>query len=105
MNPGLLSQRVIIQQRSTTQDADGQPLEVWSPVATLWADVRHVSGLETIKSDTDTSIVKASVRIRYRSDINAGMRVAHGSMVYDIKAVLPDLLRKSHIDLVCELVA
>jgi head-tail adaptor len=32
------------------------------------------------------------------------MRVLHGSTAFDIKAVLPDETRKTHVDLVCEVV-
>jgi len=30
------------------------------------------------------------------------MRVYHAGVVYNINAVLPDLLKKEHVDLVCE---
>lgn len=86
------------------QDSAGQPLTTWVKVADVWADIRHKSGLETIKADAETSIVKASIRIRYRTGIDAGMRVLHGSRVYDIKAVLPDVATRQHVDLVCEVI-
>jgi SPP1 family predicted phage head-tail adaptor len=45
--------------------------------------------------------VRASIRIRYRTDITAAMRVTDGSTVYQVKAVLPDSGRQ-YLDLVCE---
>lgn len=104
MQAGKLNQRVTIEQRSTTQDAIGQPVETWTTVATVWAHIRHPSGIEKIKSDADISIVKASIRIRYRTGIDAGMRVVHGATTYGIEAVLPDVAGKQHVDLICEAV-
>lgn len=105
MQAGKLRTRLTLQQPGTVQDGIGQPIPTWTDVAPLWADVRHSSGLQTIKADADTSTVKASVRIRYRAGITAAMRLVEqgGGTVYDIKAVLPDA-RKSFVDLVCGVV-
>lgn len=70
----------------------------------LWANVRHLSGSETIRSDAETSTVKASIRLRYRDDLDAGMRALVGGKAYGIEAVLPDLVSREHVDLVAELV-
>ena len=70
-------------------------------MASVWANVRHVSGLQAIRAGADVSVVQVSVRIRYRTDINAGMRLLHGSDVYDIRAVLPESGRQ-YVDLVCQ---
>ncbi len=97
-----LNQRITLQQRSSGQDAIGQPVETWATVAELWADIKHPSGLQTVKGDAELSLVKASIRLRYRSGIDAGMRVLHGAVVYDIRAVLPDVAGRVYVDLVCE---
>lgn len=96
-----MNSRVTLQARSASVDALGQPVETWSDVATVWANIRHPSGLSAIKADADVSIVKASIRIRYRTDIDAGMRVVHGARIYDIQAVLPDESERQTVDLVC----
>lgn len=103
MQAGKLNERAIIQQLASGQDALGQPVQTWSTVATVWANVRHLSGSETIRAGADSSAVKASIRIRHRSGLNAGMRVTVGSSVYGIASILP-AERKVYIDLVCELV-
>lgn len=81
-------------------DSWGQPSAAWSEVATVWADIRHLSGSEAIKADAPVSSVKASIRIRARAGIDAGMRVVHGAEIYDIEAVLPGQT-KEHVDLAC----
>lgn len=101
MQPGRLKHLVTIQRRAKGSDAAGQPSTHWELVAKVWSDIRTTSGLESIKSGATTSLVQASIRIRWRGDITSAMRVLHGTTVYEIKAVLPGAGR-DYIDLVCE---
>jgi SPP1 family predicted phage head-tail adaptor len=101
MDAGQLRDRVTIEQRGTTRDAAGQKVAGWAALATVWANVRHQSGAEVIRADAEVSVVRASIRLRFREDVTAGMRVVKGSTVYDVKAVLPDS-RREFVDLVCE---
>lgn len=96
--------RITIRRRATGSDALGQPLTTWQDVATLWGGIRHVTGAAAIKADADMSTVRASINVRRRSDIEPGMQALHGTTVYDIKAVLPDLERRLEMFLVCEVV-
>jgi SPP1 family predicted phage head-tail adaptor len=104
MEAGKLRNRVSIRDRVSTQDGAGQPIETWDEVAAVWADIRHLNGMESIKAGADVSVNKVSIRVRRRSDIDAGMRVYHGSTIYEIKAVLPDEQRRERLDLSCEVV-
>ena len=104
MEAGQLNSRVNIEQRTSSVDSIGQPVETWSLVAAVWANVRHLSGVGVIKASADTSVVKASIRIRNRSGIDAGMRVTHDGKQYQIDAVMPDGKRQ-FIDIVCQQVA
>lgn len=104
MQAGKLNRRVTVKELSDAQDAAGQPVQTWADVATVWAHIRHLSGVESIKADADTSVVKASIRIRRMTGIDAGMRVYHGSTVYEIKAVLPDEENRERLDMACEVV-
>lgn len=101
ISAGQLNQRVTLQQRDAGSDALGQPLTTWTDVATVAADVRMPSGLETIRAGADVSILKTSIRIRWRVGVNAGMRAVHRGTVYDVRVVLPDPQRV-FLDLVCE---
>ena len=100
MKAGDLRNRITIQSQSNVQDANGEMLTDWSDVALVWASIKHVSGLSAIKSGMDVSSVKASIRIRHRTGINAGMRILHGAAVYTIEAVLPSE-RREFLDFVC----
>ena len=103
MRAGTLNTRVTIERKTGGTNDWGEPLpESWTPVATVWSNVRHLSGSEAIKADAATSTVRASIRIRWRTGLDAGMRAMVGGTAYNITAVLPDLVRREHVDLVCE---
>lgn len=105
LRAGKFNRKVTVQRRSAGQDAAGQPVETWEPVASdIWANVLTQNGLETIKADRPVSQVKASIRIRWRTGIDAGMRVLLGAAVYEIQAVLPDEAGREYVDLACELI-
>lgn len=109
MEIGKLKCKVLIQQLSSGQDDIGQPVRTWTNlIATgdgkVWANIRHLSGLETIKGGAETAIGKASIRIRKRTDVTPAMRVVYGSTTYEIKAVLPDQTSREHVDLACEVI-
>lgn len=94
---------VTIEQPEGGQDDVGQPNTGWDELAQVWADVRHQSGLESIRSGAEVSTVRASIRIRWRTDITSAMRVVDptSGLTYEIKSVLLDQARR-HVDLVCE---
>lgn len=103
MKAGTLNKRVEIWKKSSGKDEWGQPLpDAWQLHARVWANIRHVNGSQAIKADAPVSTVRASIRIRFRMDLDAGMRVHYKDTVYDIQAVLPDLENQEHVDLVCE---
>lgn len=96
---------VTIKAPPTAQDALGQPTGAWTTVATSWANVRYLSGSESIKAGADTASAKASIRLRsYRSDITAAMRVELGATVFQINVVMPDEDGRQFTDLACEVI-
>ena len=105
MQAGRLSTRCVIQRRTGGTNDWGEPLpEGWETHATVWANVKHLSGSEAIKADAEVSTVRASIRIRFRSDITAGMRVLIGLVPYEILAVQPDVAGRVYVDLACKAV-
>lgn len=107
LRAGTLRDRIHIQRKTGGVDEYNQPLpEAWGNLTAqrIAANVQHRSGLSAIKGDAEVSIVRASIRIRRRTDVNAGMRVLFDGATYDIEAVLPGDTRE-HIDLVCKRVS
>ena len=104
---GSFPHQIHIRRKTEGKDAWGTPLpKAWENLTAkpIWANVRFLSGSETIKAGADVSIVRASVRIRWRVGITAGMQVVFGGQVLDIDAVLPGVGRQ-HVDLACTLVS
>lgn len=97
-----LNSQIQIRQRQAGSDAAGQPLTSWTTVATLWAEIRHPTGLEQIRAGAQISTVQASIKVRQRAGITAAMQAVHGSTVYEIRAVLPDAVDRAYMFLVCE---
>lgn len=101
MPAGKLKDRVTLLQRQSGQDALGQPSTAWVDVASLWAEVRFVSGIETIKAGRETSTSRASVRIRNTNGIVRQMRVQLGVVDYEIVDIIPDP-KRAYLTLICE---
>jgi SPP1 family predicted phage head-tail adaptor len=59
------------------QDETGEISRAWTEVATVWAAIEPLSAREYIQSQTTQSQVSARVTIRYRSGLNAAMRLVH----------------------------
>jgi len=104
MQAGRLNRKCTLQQPGTATDALGQPIPGWTDVAVVWADIRMKSGLESIKAGAPVSVVQASIRVRYRAGITAGMRLTHNLQAFNIVAVMPDVGGRGYVDLVCEVV-
>jgi len=97
-----MNQRVTLLKREQGRDAAGQPVESWPEVATIWAGVRFQTGAEVLRANAETSIVRVSIRIRTRADIDGAWRVRYLGVEYDIKSALPDSADRQFMFLVCE---
>ncbi len=105
LEAGKLNRRITIQRLGESIDGWGTKVpgpENWVVVGEVWASIKMLSGLAAIKADAQASMVKASVRVRWRTDLAAGMRVLHGPTIYNVQAVLPDGAGCEYVDLVCE---
>jgi SPP1 family predicted phage head-tail adaptor len=105
LQAGSLNRRIVIQRLDAGQDDLGQPQSTWVNIAPpTWASIAHKTGLQTIQGDAEVSVVQASIMVRFRADVCAGMRVLHRATTYKILAVLPDEVDREKLYLVCEVV-
>ncbi len=102
MDSRSLRHQIRIQRLDDAQSESGAPSQEWIDIFSVWANIRYLNGTESIKSDAPISVARASIRIRYRTDIVANMRVLHGATIFNVRAVLPDEERREFVDLVCE---
>ena len=100
----MMNRRCKLQKKAGTVDAIGQPLDTWVDVVSFWGHIKVTSGYEIAKSDAVTEVNRINIRSRFMvaAFANAGMRVLHGDMVYNIEAIQPDTAGREHVDLVCE---
>lgn len=106
MKLGTLNRRVTIQQRTAGYDEAGQPIEAWTDVVRVWANIAGQTGMGTITRNQDSipgSVERYSIRIRYREGITSGMRALHNGQAFDIRQVRMDFAERVYTDLVCEL--
>lgn len=97
-----LNSQITIRQRASGSDALGQPNGGWETVTTMWAEIRHPSGVEQLRGGGQVTTVSASIKVRRRTGITGAMQAVHGSTVYDIQAVLPDEVERQYMFLVCQ---
>lgn len=111
MRAGTLDRRVRIDRRSGGKDDFGQPSKEWVPIGpAIWCNVRTSTGSEAIKSDMPVGTATLSIRVRYRTDIDNGMRAVLikyvdgqpvDDEIFNIQKPLPDYAGREYTDLVC----
>lgn len=110
MRAGDINRRVRVERREQGQDDLGQPIDVWAEVATVWCNVRMLTGKETLTSNSDVANAIASIRVRYRTDIDNGMRAVLlkfvdgepvEDIIFNILAPLPNVASREYTDLAC----
>lgn len=101
MRAGNLRHRVTIQRLAlATADAYGEQTEVWSDVATAWAEVRPLTGTEGWKAKQVQPEATSQVNMRYVSDLTSADRLAFGSVFLYPVSVTHDI-RRTETRLLC----
>lgn len=97
--------RVDIQRPVAGQDAVyGAATPAWALVATVWAEVQDVlpSRSEAVKQGLVQGRRQARVRIRYRADVDASMRIVLGARVMQIVGGPSEIGRKEYLEMLVE---
>lgn len=102
MRAGSLTQRVTIERVTLTQDAAGQPVESWAPLATVWAAVEPLNGREYFAASSAQSEVTTRIRIRYRPGLTSADRVNHDGALHNIRSVINPNSKGRELVLMCE---
>lgn len=105
MNTAKFSQRVSVIRKVQTTDADGDIAVLMQNLGSVWANLKFLSGSETIKAGV-VATNAVSVRVRktpFTDTITANDLLEWENKPLNIKAVLPDLDSMKYIDFVCEI--
>lgn len=100
---GNFNRLVRIQRKTSGENGLGEPSQTWEDFAVVWAHIRALNGKEYLAGAHETSKAFVSIRLRYRDDITAAMRVVYRDAIYNIEAVLPDMQRREYVDLAASL--
>jgi SPP1 family predicted phage head-tail adaptor len=104
MKSGRLRHRVTIQQFvQGSDDIIGGTIDTWEDITTIWAKVTPLSSKDVLISQQLKNDATHQVEIRYRSDINAKMRLIYRGRILDNISIRDiDELRKEIRLLCCE---
>lgn len=74
----------------------------WVDVATVWAEVRYLSGIQAIKSGAPVGQASVSIKVNRRDGLSPSMRVIYKGKTFEVQAVLPDEVERIYTFLVCK---
>lgn len=98
-----LNRRVRIERPLTDEALDGAGSGTWAEVATVWAEVQDMPpSRERMADGLNIANRPARIRMRYRSDVTAAMRIVWGSRIMQIVAGPAELGFREAIELVAE---
>ena len=91
-NPFQLDKRVTLQVKSAARDALNKPINAWANVlpgdGKIWARITDITGRQYVAAGGTQNAVQTEILIRRRAGVLPSMRILHGTIVYDIQAVL-----------------
>lgn len=102
MRPSVLRQRVTLEEMQRVPDGGGGFVESWSPIVTLFADIKPAGGRERVEHDRLAGRVSHEIVLRYRTGVVPAMRFRTGTRVYEILAVLDFEERHRWLKCLCE---
>ncbi|MBU1067477.1 phage head closure protein [Patescibacteria group bacterium] len=95
MDPGKINNRITLQAPTIVRDDYGGETKTWTDVATVWANVKPLSGKEMARGldqygggSVIESEISHRVWIRFRRDIRTSWRLKFGYKYLDIQAVI-----------------
>lgn len=103
MRAGNLRNKITIEQKTVTQDENGDLTETWSTFATPWARIEPLRGREFLEARAINNELTVRFYIRYRAGVTQDMRIrdADGNL-YDITAPLHINHRNRELQIMAE---
>ena len=101
MSAGELRHRLQIESATTTPGASGDysGSKTWAALAItpmVWARIDYANTSEK-SGERDHTLGKATIKIRYRSDLNNKMRITYDGKVFDIEDHFDPTGRKQYL--------
>ncbi|MDU5009483.1 MAG: phage head closure protein [Haemophilus parainfluenzae] len=102
MNIGKLRHRITLLQQVNEVNDYGASTQTWKRVATVWADVRPLSGREYFSAQQVQSEVTTQIWLRHIEGIKPTMKVKFGKREFEILSVLNTQERDVSLQLMCK---
>ena len=99
---GKLRSLVTLQHRTKTTDGSGGWTNTYTEYAKVWAQVKPLSGRETLTSLQLENPITHRIYLRYRDDIIASDRIVHRSRNFNIRSILDRDELKRYIEISAE---
>ena len=100
LGAGKFDQRITLERRVMVEDAAGQEVISWTPVASMWAQVQALRGREFFAAAQLQQEQTLKVRIRYLAGLDVTMRLLWLDRPHDITGIIP-VGRNEIIEIMC----
>ena len=88
MRAGELRHRITLQKNNPAPNSIGEAVDTWTDLATVWAAIEPLSGNRLFQAQQANSEIQGVVRIRYRSDVLATMRIVHIARYFQVLSII-----------------
>ncbi|MGV6989651.1 phage head closure protein [Testudinibacter sp. P80/BLE/0925] len=102
MQIGKLRHRITLQQQISTLNSYGSAITDWEDVATVWAEIKPLSGREYFAAEQVQSEITTQIWLRYRPDIQPTMRVKWGDRTFEVVSAINHNERNTALQLMCK---
>lgn len=99
MKPGLMRERITIEQQAPTRGAAGSVVENWAAFKTVYAEVAPIAGREYTTLRAAQAEISTRFRIRYLSGVVPTMRVNWRGQIFGISEVIDIGARRREMEL------
>lgn len=82
---GRLDKRITIQNRSSTLDIFGQPVDSWVDLATVWASIKYIGGREKLRSGVVDANLNVTIAVRYSETLMPPKQADAWRIVYNAR--------------------
>jgi SPP1 family predicted phage head-tail adaptor len=101
MKAGKLRHRIAIERREVAYDDLGHETQSWQPIATVWAEVKELSGRELERARQIVAEVTVQVTTR-AADLLTSDRILFKSRVLEVASAVADTVNTERICLCTE---
>jgi SPP1 family predicted phage head-tail adaptor len=101
MNIGQLNKKITIQQKVKVADSGGGYSKTWQDIATTWANIKPIKSETVVRAEKKQVDQTHIVTIRYRTDIQAYMRVSYKGRYFYILSTLNTDEQNKQLEMYC----